>query len=655
MVSTADVGPAPAHSQRSVSYVYTPARNLQYARKAMSRLGSVATHGIHMIRHLQKNAWLACLVVAAAVTVLVYKPGLDADLYLDSIKLYQLERLHAEKGGDIEARDLSFWQAYGRVLSQLTFYANIALDDGVDASSIRWINLMIHMLNAVLVFVLLSALLELTRFREQKVAIAGLVAAIWLISSTNASSVLYAIQRMNQLAATFSLSAMVLYVYVRRISPGRLSATAKAAILLPGIGVLSLLAVLCKENALLIPVFILLIEMYLFPDLRQRMRSTQSRIVVSIGAAAAAVPVLWLVASIGMLDYETQTFTLYERVLTESRIVWQYIVTLVLPVSGATGLYQDGFPLSVGLFTPLSTVIAVAGLIALITFVLWHLGDEAYRPVAFGVGFFLAGHALESTVFPLELYYEHRNYLPSVGLYLALVLLVSHLAARFGARQLAVLAIVYIAFMAAMTHTKAVTWSNPRAAYELALERNYLSPRAAGQLSQIYLEDGNPLQALDLLQRVSDAVPDSALRARLQSLFVACAAGLPADSGIYERLPEITGRELDIEVSQALSNIVGIVTQQQCEAVDLDRLISGLKSISRSLRDDSRSSWHIDYYSAGLYATADQQRAADWLAERFLDGEEFAGRVLLDLLAGNDGIVVDAVTQTALQTLGDSG
>ena len=607
------------------------------------------------LRGHPRLAWLAALIAAAAVTAFIYKPGLDADLYLDSVKLYQLEQLHADKGSDVGLQDLSFGRTYGRVLSQLTFYANIAADEGVDPKSIRWINVIIHFINAVLVFALVSALLELTQYRQQKTVFAALVAAVWLVSATNVTGVLYAIQRMNQLAATFSLLAMILYVFVRRTSPDRLSTTAKSAILVPGIGLLFLLGVVSKENALLLPVFILLIEAYLFPELRQRLRNTQVRVLVLLGTIVVTILVFWGVASIGLLEYETRTFALHERVLTEARILWIYIGQLLLPVSTATGLYQDGFPLSAGLFSPLSTLTSVAGVIALVAIAIWCLGDETLGPIGFGIAFFLAGHGLESTVFPVELYYEHRNYLPAVGLYLALVLSASFLVSRFRKRQVAAMTIVYLVFMAAMAHAKAITWSNPRIAYELALERSYLSPRAASQLSQIFLEEGKPLEALELLQRVSAESPDNALRARLQSLFVACAAGMPADAAVYERLPEVTGREIVIEVSQALSNVVGLYAQSRCEAVDVDRLIPILKAMSRSLRDESRSSWHIDYYVAGLYATTDEQLAADWLAERFRDGEEFAGRVLLDLMRRNDAIVIDAATQAALDGLGNSG
>ena len=52
--------------------------------------------------------------------------------------------------------------------------------------------------------------------------------------------------------------------------------------------------------------------------------------------------------------------------------------------------------------------------IAFALLLVWRWG----RYLAFGIAWFLVGHSIESTVFSLELYFEHRNYFPGVGLFL---------------------------------------------------------------------------------------------------------------------------------------------------------------------------------------------------------------------------------------------
>jgi hypothetical protein len=215
--------------------------------------------------------------------------------------------------------------------------------------------------------------------------------------------------------------------------------------------------------------------------------------------------------------------------------------------------------------------------------------------------------------------------------------------------------VVYFVAIAFAAHAKAAAWSDQEQAYRLALARDYLSPRAASGLAQLYLEKGHIAPAVELLDRVIAETPHEALRARLQKLYVQCATGAPLDERLYGRLSRVTGRELDIEVSQALSNVVNVYTASRCDAINVDRLIPPLESISGTLRADGRSSWHIDYYVGELYATYDNQRAARWLEQRFLDGEESAGWVLMDLLERDERIRVAADTSKALDALAARG
>jgi hypothetical protein len=154
-----------------------------------------------------------------------------------------------------------------------------------------------------------------------------------------------------------------------------------------------------------------------------------------------------------------------------------------------------------------------------------------------------------------------------------------------------------------------------------------------------------------LLDRVIAESPHEALRARLQKLYVQCATGAPLDEELHAQLANVTGRELTIEVSQAISNVVIVYGATQCEAISVERLIPTLQSISAALRAEGRSSWHIDYYIGELYATFDSQQAAGWLEKLFLDGEESAGRVLIELLDRDESLQVGSSTSNALDAL----
>lgn len=497
-------------------------------------------------------------------------------------------------------------------------------------------------------------LLARTRYREHARLLAAAVALLWLISAVNVNGVLYAIQRMNQLATLFSLSALVLYLRVRG-DQGERARSRKSVVLLAAVGLLTVAALACKENGLLVPVFVLLIELYFFPVLPRWLQSRGG-----VGATAVALLILagllaWFLPGSGLLDYSYRTFTLEERLLTQARVLWIYIVQLLAPSNATIGLYQDGIPVSTGLFAPLTTFLALAGLAALVFGAIRYRGHATLGVVAFGIAFYLAGHLLESTIFPLELYYDHRNYLPSVGLYLAFVAAAYWLLRRIPQPYATGVAVVYVLGAAFVAHSKAVTWSDQAQAYRLALARDYLSPRAASGMAQLYLEAGQVAPAVELLDRVITGLPNEALRARLQKLYIQCAIGAQPDERLYSGLPDVSGRELDIEISQALSNVVGAYTASNCPAIDVHRLIPALESISASLRAEQRSSWHVDYYVGQLYATFDNGLAARWLEARFLDGEESAGWILKELLESDDSVAVQPGTRAAIDALDSDG
>ena len=216
---------------------------------------------------LKHSIMLTAIVLVGGVLLglWAYSPGLQSDLYLDSVKLYQLEQLYREKGADVSIGDFGFESGAGRVVSLGSFYLNILLNKGLDVGSIKFTNLLIHFLNTVLVFVLALQLLNHTVFQKRGMLLAGFVALIWLLSAVNLSSVVYAIQRMNQLATFFTLLALVYYLRFRPVIGERVLLSRDMLSLVGGVGVFTALAIGSKDNGALIPVLIVLCEFCFFP------------------------------------------------------------------------------------------------------------------------------------------------------------------------------------------------------------------------------------------------------------------------------------------------------------------------------------------------------------------------------------------------------
>ncbi|MGH9956963.1 MAG: hypothetical protein ACREBC_07515, partial [Pyrinomonadaceae bacterium] len=380
-----------------------------------------------------------------------------------------------------------------RPLSMLSFALNHYFH-GLDPFYFKLTNLIVHLATGVALFFALRLLLELFRRRHGVLAatqrdwIALAVTAAWLLHPLNLTSVLYIVQRMTALAAMFSLLSLVLYLY------GRLRQFEhKSAWIFIGIafGVTYPLGVLSKENALLLPVFLLLAEWLLLgfhaPKTLTR-RALMVLYVITVGLPALAffsflvLRFDWLLAT-----YDYRTFDLGERLMTEARVIWFYLALILLPRLSALGLYHDDIAISRGLLDPPSTLWAILGLFALLAIAL-RVRRKAPM-LSFGILFFLAGHSMESTVFSLEIAHEHRNYVPMIGILLALFYYLLHpgLASKFILLRRSA-ACVFLILMASLTALRANAWGDPL--HHVVLDAAYhpRSSRVNYEAGRLYFE-----------------------------------------------------------------------------------------------------------------------------------------------------------------------
>jgi tetratricopeptide (TPR) repeat protein len=116
------------------------------------------------------------------------------------------------------------------------------------------------------------------------------------------------------------------------------------------------------------------------------------------------------------LDYSNRDFSLTERLMTESRVIWFYARSVLIPDIRQLALFHDDILVSRSLLDPPTTFISSLALA--VTLATAILAREKAPVLAFGVLFFLSTHLLESTVLPLELVHEHRNYIGSWALLL---------------------------------------------------------------------------------------------------------------------------------------------------------------------------------------------------------------------------------------------
>ena len=147
----------------------------------------------------------------------------------------------------------------------LSFAVNRELS-GMDPFWFKLTNLVIHLLNGALVYVLIRSVLTLRKTitsanEGNPSAIAAAVAAVWLLHPAQLTSVLYVVQRMTSLSATFVFAGLITYVAARsRLLAGRRT----NALLFVGVPFWGLLSCLTKENGVLLFLFAFVLEACLF-------------------------------------------------------------------------------------------------------------------------------------------------------------------------------------------------------------------------------------------------------------------------------------------------------------------------------------------------------------------------------------------------------
>ncbi len=299
---------------------------------------------------------------------------------------------------------------------------------------------------------------------------------------------------------------------------------------------------------------------------------------------------------------DIRPFSFYERLLTEPRILAEYLALIFFPVRNLLGPFHDDYPFSHALLDPPATLYCLLGWLALIAFALAK--RRRFPWLAFAVGWFLVGHLLESTFFNLELYFEHRNYLPSVGPLAALCILLWRLPN--GRRGLGMMAFgVYLGLHAFVLHELTTIWGQPRLAAELWLDEHPASERARQQLSQQYIQRGEGDVALKIL-REGYVLNPKLTGLALQSLVMSCYHDEDITPEIRAILPTLREGERSYAGLTALTKLKEKLSDKPCPGLNAEKmhLLLDAMLVNPKLQVDKASLAELHKLKAGLYAKA---------------------------------------------------
>lgn len=526
-----------------------------------------------MTPHRLANPFFGALLVLAIVAV--YWPGRHGGFVFDDFpNIVENVALHVDSLLPTEWLAATFSSpasAFQRPLAMLTLAINHYFT-GLDPMPMKLVNIGIHAANALLVFVLVRRLLASAApdaSARRRAWAARFVAAAWALHPLQLMAVLYVVQRMESLSHLFVLAGLVAYVAGRQ---RQLDGKAGGALILGGIVGGAALGVLAKESAALLPVYTLALELCVF---RFRGRSLrQARLLLAMYAGGLVLPgvagLAWIWPQVAGV-FASRDFGLDERLLTEARVLVDYLRWTLLPDPRVLSLYHDDYVVSRGLLDPISTLASVAIMAVLVASATWL---RKRRPVAaVGIAWFLSAHLLTATIIPLELVYEHRNYFASLGVMLVLADLLVLLPRNRAAVPTFVAAAMVLLFALA-TSLRAQEWRDPFTFAQSESLKHPTSPRAAYGLAQLLVVATNydpespfrelAWQALAKARAIHDGgiLPQSAALLLEAHMY----PDRPQDAEVWRELIERVGkRQVGAQEIGALTSLVRCARSGECK------------------------------------------------------------------------------------------
>ena len=368
-------------------------------------------------------------VIALSVLILsIYSNSFDCSWHFDdepnitNNRNLHLEKLTWENLKRALYSDRNNPTVLYRPVACLTFALNHYFG-GLNVFGYHLVNLIIHIISSIFLFFFIYHTLNLpslrAKYAPQSYFIALLATTLWAINPFQTQAVTYIVQRMASMAGMFYIMSMYFYLKARTTDT-----KPKKILLFIACFISFLMAVGSKGNAAMLPLILFLYEILLFHPITKESFRRHGRLFLIVAGAIVVLGFTYIYIKGGnifsFLDgYRNRPFTLGQRLLTEPRILIFYITLLLYPVPNRLSIAHS-IHVSTSLFDPIWTLFSIILIGGILGYAVY---SARKRPLfSFCILFFFLNHVIESTIIPLELIFEHRNYIPSMLFFLPIAI-----------------------------------------------------------------------------------------------------------------------------------------------------------------------------------------------------------------------------------------
>jgi hypothetical protein len=456
---------------------------------------------------------LACILVLLLLIGLCYRSAPNNSFHFDDRhNIVDEPAVHMlEFSIDGLAQAVESGEIKTRPLPNLTFAIDWWRGQGTPRPFIQT-NILLHSLVAIAGFVLLAAIFRHCGFTTIPSLVAATAAvALWATHPIQVQAVSFIVQRMTSMAALFVILAMFSYLKARTGDGHR-----------PIWWILCFLAsiggAMSKENAWMTPAFLLLVEFGVVRHGKEFLLHKRMDIALLLLPLSIALLILAdILSGFGpfsnyLSTYEHREFTIWERLLTQPRVIAFHLSQFVWPSPERFSIAHD-FVTSTSIVSPASTLLALLAVILWVSVGIWMILDRQRRVVGFFLLFIPIALVPESTIIPLEMVFEHRMYLPSIALaglvgYALLTVVDRTRVVQILPVGVLVLAVTSLLILA--TQTVVARWKDDHTLWSHALKHAPQDPRVHDNLSH----------ALRDLDKIDEALEHAEIAVRLDPTFV---------------------------------------------------------------------------------------------------------------------------------------
>jgi tetratricopeptide (TPR) repeat protein len=439
-----------------------------------------------------------------------------------------------------------------RYIGYLTFSINYKLH-GIDVTGYHLVNLLIHIINAVLVYVLViltfttpvrrEITIESDRppFNKQRLGgnVALFSALLFLSHPLQTQAVTYIVQRFASLATMFYLLSLIMYIKMRvlQIKESESRFFPVSGIIFYSISIVSaVFAMKTKQIAFTLPLTVAVYEfIFLEGKIRKRilylMPLLLTMLIIPLSLLSSNGPVEDLISDVSEVTKVQTEMSRIDYLLTQFRVVMTYVRLIFFPVNQNLlydyPVYRSFFNVNV-IFSFLFLLLLFSCAVYLIYRIKMNSSPRLNTNVSeslfyiqglllmsFGIFWFFITLSVESSIIPIkDVIFEHRMYLPSAGIFISIATFVFLAADKFrtslpGFEKTvkAALICVIIAFCGA-SYARNIIWQDEITLWEDVVKKSPGHPAGLTNLGEAYAKKGQLKKAIVYFHRAIAISPD---------------------------------------------------------------------------------------------------------------------------------------------------